>query len=80
MGPTRVPYGILYGSYMGTLYGTEMGFELGFLGYPHGQIHMGHKREQYRSYSGFVSSGPCPTNLCRIDFALILYIFVSLSV
>ena len=52
------------GSYMGTTYGTEMGCETGFHEVPIG----GHKWEPYGSYSRFDPSGPCPANLCRINF------------
>ena len=60
------------GFYMGPIWATHMGLgwdlQHGSTWYPHGQTHMGRKWESYGSYSGFGPSGPCPANLCRIDF------------
>lgn len=66
------PQGPHMGFYMGPIWAPHMGLgwdlQHGSMWYPHGQTHMGHKWEPYGSYSGFGPSGPCPANLCRIDF------------
>ena len=48
--------------------------------YINGQTHIGHKWEPYGSYCGFGPSSPFPANLSRIDFYLILHIFMLLSI
>ena len=64
--------GARMGFYMGPIWATHMGLgwdlQHGSMWYPHGQTHMGQKWKPYGSYSGFGPSGPCPANLCRIDF------------
>ena len=61
------------GFYMGPIWAPHMGLgwdlQHGSIWCPHGQTHMGHKWEPYGFYSGFGPSGPCPANLCRIDFS-----------
>ena len=53
---------------LGIPYGTGMGFATRFYVVPTWANPYGSQMGTIWAYSGFGPSGPCPANLCRIDF------------